>query len=202
MGGISTNGFVWSAAGSAQNGDAATAAAYTAYADTQVAWLTDPTGAGGYWPAGRGAYGARGFVGCEPPGNAIPPNITGECLGDTYSARFYLGETGGMMFAWKGDPIQKASIDDMFTAAWAKAGFVSPSAGDGANIIGIENNGYFLGTLDATGATTIAASAKYFGGFFGLGDNQAWAILRQGAAVDLSPRSTSRGGISRGGIDR
>ena len=154
--------------------DPVTSALAHSYTVSAANWLKNY----GYWQDEKGLYYGAGFVNCQPPISDANAVCTG---GNTQSgARTLSSEVMrsiGAAYVYSGDSSLQAFGDTLFSAMYSKPGTGGPNP-----------DGYYVSDWDDVfgwymyGAPPVGKAPKYFGMFFGFGDNSSWPAFRQGSA--------------------
>jgi hypothetical protein len=147
---------------------ASTAALVKGYVSDVANWIVEH----GYDPATRGLRYGVGFGVCNPG------TIAQGCLDDTTPARELTPEAMGALvsaYALAPNPTLLGSIDNLFSALYAK--YRSDPGYDGTYAQDLDplNSGYFWGT----------DNAKWNGFFWGMGRTAGWLSARQGATLPV-----------------
>ena len=154
--------------------DPTTSALAHSYTVSAANWLKT----NGYWPDEKGLYYGAGFVNCQAP---ISDSNAVCTAGNTQSAARTLSSevmrAVGTAYAYSGDSSLQLFGDTLYSAMYSKPGTGGPNP-----------DGYYVSDWDDVwgwymyGAPPAGKAPKYFGMFFGFGDNSTWPAYRLGSA--------------------
>jgi hypothetical protein len=159
--------------------DPVTSALAHSYNVAAVNWLKTTA----YWPARKAIYYQAGELNCQPPisdSNAACTDGNNASQARTLSGMIM--RAVGAAYAYSGDPSLLSFGDLLFSAMYSKPGTGGPNP-DGSYISDLDDTGYYM-----TGAPPQGSAPKYFGMFFGFGDNSTWPAYRIGQQLTPSTR--------------
>ena len=159
--------------------DPANAALAHNYNVAAVNWIKN----GGFWQSAKGLYTQSGQLNCQPPISETNQVCTGgNNPAQARALNAMVLRAAGAAYAYTRDPGLKDFGDLLFSAMYAK-----PATG------GLNPDGTYLSDWDdgsgsyMRGVPPTGDAPKYFGMFFGFGDNSTWPAYRTGG---LQPPST------------
>jgi len=168
------------AARAIEDTDPATAALAHQYNVSAANWLRTVA----YWPASKALYYQAGQVNCQQPisdsnedctgGNGIPAARTLNAM---------IMRAVGAAYVYSNDSALKDYGDLLFSAMYSKPGTGGPSP-DGSYVSSLDDaTGFYM-----VGPPPLGTQPKYFGMFFGFGNNSTWPAYRVGGLAAPSTR--------------
>ncbi len=173
MMGIMATAFDFAARGIADT-DPTTSALAHSYNVAAANWIKNNA----YWPLRKGLYYGAQFANCQAP--IADTNLACTAGNNASAARTLSSETMrgiGAAYAYSGDSSLQTFGDTLFSAMFSKPGTGGPNP-----------DGYYVSDWDNTigwymaGTPPVGKAPKYFGMFFGFGDNSSWPAYRLGAS--------------------
>jgi len=133
----------------------------------------------------KGLYYLVGEVNCQPADLDTNPVCTG---GNGVSAARTLNgmvmRPVGAAFAYTSDSALKDFGDTLFSAMYSKPGTGGPNP-DGSYVSDLDDaTGYYM-----IGTPPLGSAPKYFGMFFGFGDDSSWPAYRVGGPLPVHTRT-------------
>lgn len=159
--------------------DPATSALAHSYTVTAVNWLKNTA----YWPATKALYYQAGQLNCQAPISDSNTACTGgNSASQARTLSAMIMRAVGAAYAYTSDPSLLAYGDLLFSAMYSKPGTGGPNP-DGSYVSDLDDTGYYM-----TGTPPLGSAPKYFGMFFGFGDNSTWPAYRVGKPSAPSTR--------------
>ena len=159
--------------------DPVTSALAHSYTVAAVNWLKNTA----YWPATKAIYYQAGELNCQAPISDSNAACTGgNNASQSRTLSGMIMRAVGAAYAYSGDTSLLNFGDLLFSAMYSKPGTGGPNP-DGSYVSDLDDTGYYM-----TGAPPQGSAPKYFGMFFGFGDNSTWPAYRIGRQAPPSTK--------------